>query len=71
MVSSYDDGSTFAGDVVDIHVGDVMSEDVVSLSAMAPAGSVKLDVSTASADGLTVEDLETGTSKTAAFSIDC
>lgn len=70
-ISRYDDGSTFAGDVVDIYVGDVMSDDVVSLSTMAPTGSVELDGSTASADGLTLEDSEAGTSKTAAFTIDC
>lgn len=70
-ISRYDDGSTFAGDVVDINIGDVLSDDVVSLSAMAPTGSVNLDGSTASAEGLTADDMETGESRTVEFSIDC
>lgn len=70
-ISRYDDDSTFAGDLVDIYVGDYMAGDALELSAMTPAGSVELVGSTATAEGLTVEDVESGSSTSVSFSIDC
>ena len=70
-ISRYDDDSTFAGDLVDIYVGDYMAGDALELSAMTPAGSVELVGSTATAEGLIVEDVESGSSTSVSFSIDC
>lgn len=70
-ISRYDDESSFAGDSVDIVIGDIMSDDALNLSAMAPTGSVTLDGSTATADDLTLDDFESGESIAASFSIDC
>lgn len=70
-ISRYDDDSTFAGDLVDIYVGDLKAGDALQLSAMTPTGSVELAGSTATAEGLSVEDVESGSSASVSFSIDC
>lgn len=72
-ISRYDEGSMFAGDRVTIELGEITAsnDDLASLAASGPAGTVTLEGSTASADGLQVEDLGLGMSATASFQITC
>lgn len=70
-VSRFDEGSQFAGDDVEVYVGDVVSGEATELSAGGPAGTVTLDGSNASAEDLPAEDLAALTQHTVSFDIDC
>lgn len=72
-ISRYDEASMFAGDRVTIELGEITAsnDDLASLAATGPAGTVTLEGSTARADGLQVEDLGLGMSMTASFEITC
>lgn len=71
-ISRFDEDSMFAGDDVQIYIGEItMAGDAVELAAKVPAGTVTLDGGTARVDGLLVEDLASGTSATASIEISC
>ncbi|MCZ7527741.1 MAG: hypothetical protein M5U14_15990 [Acidimicrobiia bacterium] len=70
-VSRYDDESQFAGDAIDITVGDPMSGEAAGYSTIAPTGTVTLDGSTASADAVTLVDDADGSEVAVSFEISC
>lgn len=71
-VSRYDEDSMFAGDDIKVDIGDPFSEDAVSFGANAPIGTVEIDGSTVSADGLTFMNFEEFTDGLAgSFTINC
>lgn len=70
-ITRFDADSMFAGDDVQLYIGDITGDEVRDLGTTAPAGTVTLDGSTASVDALTVQDLAAGTEHTLAFEIRC
>lgn len=70
-ISRFDDESMFAGDSIEVYVGEVTAEEGTSLTASLPTGTVTLAGSKATADGLTLENLDTGTDHNASFDISC
>jgi len=71
-VSRFDDDSMFAGDDVQLYIGEITAAgDARELGATPPAGTVTLDGSTVSVDGLTLEDFAALTEHTVSFTIHC
>ena len=70
-ISRYDEESMFAGDDVQVYVGDVTTGEATELSSTSPAGTVSLEGSSATAEGITLEDLDAMTEHTVSFDIDC
>jgi len=70
-VSRYDEDSQFTGDDIIVDFGDPFSDDAVSLSAKADVGTVSVDGSTLSADGLTFRNFDDNTELTGSFRINC
>jgi hypothetical protein len=69
-VSRYDEDSDFAGDDVSVVVGSPGSDDAVSYSSRSPIGTVSLDGSVLSAEGLTFSD-DDGTEVSGSFEVRC
>lgn len=70
-VSRYDEGSSFAGDDVQLYVGDIMTGEALELHSKTPAGTVTLAGSTATVDDLAVQDLGAFTEHAVSFDITC
>ena len=70
-VSRYDEDSQFTGDDIIVDIGDPFSDDAVSLQGSADLGTVSVDGSTLSADGLTFVNFDDATELSGSFRIDC
>ena len=70
-VSRYDEDSQFVGDDVIVDIGDPFADDAVSLTANADLGTVTVDGSTLSADGLTFVNSDDLTEQAGSFEITC
>lgn len=70
-VSRYDEDSDFAGDDILVDIGDVLAGESVGLSAGGVIGTVTVDGSTLSADGLTFTNFDDATDQPGSFEINC
>lgn len=70
-VSRYDEDSQFEGDDIIIDIGDIFSEDAVSLGGGGPIGTVTVDGSNLSADDLTFNNFDDFSEHTGSFEINC
>lgn len=70
-VSRYDEDSQFAGDDVLVDIGDVLAGESVGLRASGAIGTVTVDGSTLSADGLTFTNFDDATQRSGSFEINC
>lgn len=70
-VSRYDQDSTFAGDDVSVIIGEAMSDDVLGLSSISPAGTVTVDGATLRGDGITLVNDIDGSEHPVSFEITC
>ena len=69
-VSRYDEDSQFTGDDVIVDIGDPFADSAVSLTASGDIGTVTLDGSSLSADGLTFVD-DDFSEQTGSFELNC
>jgi hypothetical protein len=70
-VSRYDEDSQFTGDDIKVDIGDPYSDDAVSLSAIEEVGTVAIDGSTLSADGLTFSNFTDLSEQSGSFEFSC
>lgn len=70
-VSRFDEDSQFTGDDISVVIGDPFSGSAVSWSASADLGTVQIDGSTVSADGLTFQNFDDFAELAGSFSINC
>lgn len=70
-ISRYDEDSSFAGDDVQIYVGDIMTDEARELHSKTPVGTVTLAGSTATVDDLAVQDLGAFTEHAVSIDITC
>ena len=70
-VSRYDEDSDFTGDDILVDIGDPFSDDAVSWSSRPDLGTVTVDGSRLSADGLPFQSFDIGAEATGSFEINC
>ncbi len=70
-VSRYDEDSQFTGDKSNVVIGDPFSGDAASWDANGDIGTVTVDGSTVSADGLTWVHVDDRTEQPGSFSVNC
>ncbi|MEQ8842518.1 MAG: hypothetical protein RIB98_16160 [Acidimicrobiales bacterium] len=70
-VSRYDEESQFTGDDITVDIGDPFSDDLVSYRAAAEIGTVQIDGSVMSADGLTFSNFDLGEELPGSFQLNC
>lgn len=70
-VSRYDEDSQFTGDDVKLDIGDPFSDDFVSWSSVSDIGTVSLDGSSLSANGLTFSNFDDGAEAAGSFDLTC
>ena len=70
-VSRYDEDSQFSGDSINVVIGDPFSPDAASWDAIVDLGTVTVEGSTVSADGLTFSNVDDQTELAGSFRIDC
>lgn len=70
-ISRYDEGSSFAGDHVDVVIGDIFSEDVRNVVAVVDEGTVTLDGSRAYASDVMATDYESFEDLSVSFDLSC
>jgi len=70
-VSRYDEDSRFAGDDIVVDIGDPFSAEAVSWRANAELGTIQVDGSTVSADGLTFVNFDDFSEMPGSFRISC
>lgn len=70
-VTRYDEESQFTGDDISVNIGDPFSDDLVSYTAGGDIGTVQVDGSVMSADGLTFSNFDLGEELPGSFQLNC
>ena len=70
-ISRYDEDSQFHGDDIIVDIGDPFSDGAVSLSAFGEVGTVAVDGSRLSADGLSFLNFDDNSEVAGSFEVNC